>query len=316
MNEIEPRPDRLSYACMPGSPYTGSTLLGFLLNTHPDIASIGAATGLTRRVDVDTYLCSCGELFTTCDFWKGVSGHTRTVLDEPLEIYKTDFWDTHVRLSKNRGVNGLLVRSLGDHRLTGARDAVLGRLSPVRRRMTRARSTTYALAAAVLDQSGKQVFVDTARDHQRPRYLADHPNLDLRAIHLVRDPRGNVASIMRHTGVDVNRAAKQWRHYNIEADRVRRYLPTGRWMRVKYEDLCSDPQGALDSIALFLGVDPAPLPPDLASVENHIIGNSMRLRGVGEIRLDERWREQLTQSDLDVIERVVGAAANDFGYTW
>lgn len=316
MNQPEMRQDSVRYVCMPGSPYTGSTLLGVLLNTHPDIASIGAATGLTRRVDIDTYRCSCGRMFTSCAFWKAVSDHAGAALDAPLDIYETGFWDTHVRLSKNRGLNGVLVRSLGDHRITEARDALVGRLNPVRQRMERARSTTYSLAAAVLEEAGKKVFVDTARDHQRPKYLAGHPNLDLRAIHLIRDPRGNVASIMGHTGVNVTKAARQWRHYNVEADRVRRYLPPDRWMRVKYEDLCANPQGTIDSIALFLGVDPAPLPEDLDAVENHIIGNSMRLRGVGEIRLDERWRESLSQSDVETITRVAGAAAREFDYEW
>ncbi|MFY1005300.1 hypothetical protein ACNF5F_28245, partial [Escherichia coli] len=76
-------------------------------------------------------------------------------------------------------------------------------------------------ATAVLERTGKRVFVDTARDHQRPKYLRDHPLLDVKVIHLVRDPRGNVASIMKHMGLDVTTAARQWTHYNVEAARVR-----------------------------------------------------------------------------------------------
>lgn len=308
--------ETVSYVCMPGSPYTGSTLLGFLLDTHPQISSIGAATGLTRRVDIETYRCSCGELFTSCRFWARVAEIAAEKLDEPLDVYQTGFWDTHVRLSRNRAVNGLLVRSLGHHRVTEARDLLFGGLPPIRRRMARANSTTWALARAVLEVTGKSVFVDTARDHQRPKYLAAEPRLELRAIHLTRDPRGNVVSIMRHTGVGVEKAARQWSHYNVEADRVRRYLPADRWMQLKYEDLCDDPQGTLDEIATFLGLAPAPLPGDLAVAGQHIIGNSMRLSGVGEIRLDERWREALGQDDLETIARVVGDTPSRLGYSW
>jgi hypothetical protein len=303
------------YVCMPGSPYTGSTLLGFLLNALPECVSIGAATGLTPRVDVATYRCSCGAPFTGCHFWKAVAARTEE-LGAAVNVYDSGYWNTHVRMSRRRWLNGVLVRSLGAAPLTDARDAVLGRLGPIRRTLATAQRSTASLATAVLEITGTGVFVDTARDHQRPKYLAPTPGLDVRALHLVRDPRGNVASIMRHTGVDVATAARQWRHYNVEADRVRRFLPADAWMLVRYEDLCRDPQATLDRIARFVGVTPSPVPSNLGSVEHHIIGNSMRLRGIEAIRRDERWREQLTSSDLNVIARVAGDASRRFGYDW
>ncbi|HEX6257188.1 MAG TPA: sulfotransferase [Euzebyales bacterium] len=303
------------YVCMPGSPYTGSTLLGFLLNAHPACVSVGAATGLTPRVDVATYRCSCGEYFTQCHFWKAVAARTEE-LGAPVNVYDTDYWNTHVRMSRRRWLNGVLVRSLGTAPLTDVRDALLGCVGPVRRTLDTARRSTASLATAVLEITGTTVFIDTARDHQRPKYLAPTPGLDVRAIHLVRDPRGNVASIVRHTGVDVAAAARQWTHYNVEADRVRRFLPSDAWLHVRYEDLCADPRATLDRIARFIGVAPASGAFDLGAMEHHIIGNSMRLRGIDGIRHDERWREQLTSSDLDVIARLAGEASRRFGYDW
>ena len=160
-------------------------------------------------------------------------------------------------------MNGLLVQSLGSPALTAARDRSIGRLPPIRDRVSEARSSTWSLARSVLDVTGKRVFVDTARDHQRPKHLAGSAMLDIKVIHLVRDPRGNAASIVKHTGVGVARAARQWLHYNAEADRVRRLFPAESWMLVRYEDLCADPQATLDRIARFVGVEPAPvrLPP-------------------------------------------------------
>lgn len=303
------------YVCMPGSPYTGSTLLGFLLNNHPGCASIGAATGLTARIDLATYICSCGELFSTCGFWTRVAERT-IELGHPVSVFETGYWNTHVRVSRRRWLNGLLVRSLGNSALTAARDALLWRLGPIRRIRSEARVSTWSLARAVLEATGKSVFVDTARDHQRPKYLKAEPMLDVKVIHLVRDPRGNVASIMKHTGVSVSRAARQWRHYNVEADRVKGSLPGDSWLLVHYEDLCSDPQGVLDRISRFVGVEPAPIPPDLAAAEHHIIGNSMRLKGVGEIREDRTWRDVLDEDDLRVIARIAGPTSHRLGFDW
>jgi Sulfotransferase family len=310
-HEAEP----VRYVCMPGSPYTGSTLLGFLLDSHPACASIGAATGLTSRIDLETYRCSCGDRFLDCAFWQRVAARTAE-LGRPVTVFRTDYWNTHVRLSRRRWLNGVLIRSLGNASLNAARDAVIGRAGPIRRRMTEARRASWGLARAVLDVTGASVFVDTARDHQRPRYLQGDPTLDVKVIHLVRDPRGNTASIVKHTGVDVATAARQWRHYNREADRVREGFAPETWMRLRYEDLCADPQGTLDRIAAFVGVEPSALPTDLGTVEHHVIGNSMRLKGVGEIREDDAWKRTLTEADLRVIARATASVSHRLGYAW
>jgi hypothetical protein len=301
------------YVCIPGSPYTGSTLLGMLLDSHPACASIGAATGLTARVDLETYRCSCGAMFTDCAFWARIARRTRD-LEHPVTVYKKDFWNTHVRLSHRRAVNGLLVSSLGNPALTAVRDAVVGRVGPVARRIAEARNASWSLATAVLEETGKQVFVDTARYHQRPRHLAGSPLLDVKVIHLVRDPRGNVASIMRHTDVGARTAARRWRHYNAEAARTARSFSGGSSMLLHYEEHCADPRSALDRIARFVGVDPAPV--DLRSVDRHVIGNSMRLLALDEIREDRSWEDRLSREDLRTIARVAGSLSHRFGYGW
>ena len=300
---------------MPGSPYTGSTLLGFLLNEHPACVSIGAATGLTQRVDLATYHCSCGQPFQECEFWNAIADRTR-VLGHPVNVFQTNFWNTHLRLSANRYLNALLVRSLGWEPLNDVRDALVGSWPRVKMAISEMGWNTWSLASAVLASTGKEVFVDTARDHQRPKYLNMHPLLDVRVIHLVRDVRGNSASIMRHTGVDVATAARQWRHYNIEAARGRRYLPAAAWFTLHYEDLCADPQGALDQISDFLGVVRVPMQGNLGEVDHHIIGNSMRLKGLGEIREDRAWQGRLASEDLAVIARIAGPASHRLGFEW
>jgi hypothetical protein len=306
---------RVRYVCMPGSPYTGSTLLGMLLNAHPECASIGAATGLTHRAELSTYRCSCGALFRECEFWNHIAVGTRA-LGHPVTVFKTKFWNTHLKLSHNRLINAVLVRSLGSDLLNDLRDPLVGRLPGTRTAIADMGWNTWSLASVVLARTGKTVFVDTARDHQRPKYLVSHPLLEIKVIHLIRDPRGNAASIMKHTGADVATAARQWKHYNVEADRVRRYLTSGSWMSLHYEELCSDPEGVLDRISEFLGVGRARMPHGLGDVENHIIGNSMRLRGLGEIRQDLSWQTRLGGPELDVIARITGPTSRALGFDW
>ena len=303
------------YVSMPGSPYTGSTLLGLLLANHPSCASIGAATGLTAKVDLSTYRCSCGTRFVECDFWRRVADRT-VEQGHPVTIFKKNYWNTHVRISNRRWLNGLVVSSLGNRSLNALRDATIGTVAPVRRRVAEARVSSWSLARAVLDETDTSVFVDTARDHQRPRYLAGTPQLDVKVIHLVRDPRGNSASIMKHTGVDVARAARRWRHSNVEARRVRPSFPPGAWMPLHYEALCARPQETLDRVARFIGIDPIPLADYLQTTEQHVIGNKMRLGAVSEIREDRTWRDLLSEGDLQTIARVAGSASHQLGFDW
>jgi Sulfotransferase family len=310
-----PASGTIRYVCIPGSPFTGSTLLGTLLNDHPQCASMGAAVGLIARADLSTYRCSCGRLFRECEFWHYIAARTRE-LGHPVPVFSTNFWNTHLRLSPHRLINAALVRSLGSDGLNRLRDAVVLKVAPARAAISEMGWNSWSLAKAVLEKTGKTVFVDTSRDHQRPKYLAMHPRLDIKVIHLVRDPRGNSASIMKHTGADAGTAARQWKHYNIEAARVGQYLPPESWMSLRYEDLCADPTGVLNRIADFLGVDRIGPDQTSPSVESHIIGNKTRLRGRTEIREDRSWESTLKPAELARISRIVGSTSHRFGFDW
>lgn len=305
----------MRYVCLPGCRFTGSTLLGSLLNEHPECASIGAATGLIRRTDLASYRCSCGALFRECEFWNHIADRTRA-LGHPVNVFETNFWNTHLRLSRRPAVNFVLARSLGWDPLNRARDAVVGLAPGTKPAILDMGWHTWSLATAVLERTGKRVFVDTARDHQRPKFLSRHPALDVKVIHLVRDPRGNVASIMKHSGVDVATAARQWQHANVEADRIRRRLPPESWMSLRYEALCADPAGVIDRISDFLGVGRSMTRDGFHGSVSHIIGNKMRMTGLREIREDLSWRTALSESDLSAIARIAGRTSRRFGYDW
>jgi hypothetical protein len=233
-----------------------------------------------------------------------------------VNVFETNFWNTHLRLSRNHLTNALLVRSLGWDALNRGRDAVVGRIPAARAAISRMAWNTWSLASAVLERTGKSVFVDTARDHQRPKYLGSFAMLDVKVIHLIRDPRGNSASIMKHTGVDAATAARQWTHSNAEAARVRRYLPQERWMSLHYEALCADPGGVLDRISDFLGIGRPMMQQGFRNSVSHIIGNKMRMKGLGEIREDLSWQTTLGSAELSAIARIAGSTSRGLGYSW
>lgn len=83
---------------------------------------------------------------------------------------------------------------------------------------------------------------------------------------------------------------------------------------VRYESLCAEPETTLTRIFEFFGLDPMRVELDFRSVEHHILGNSMRLGSSSDIRLDEKWRSQLTDADLNIFDRIAGKFNRRLGY--
>jgi hypothetical protein len=72
--EIGPRPEptntaRFEFVFLLGVPHCGSTLLGMMLNSHPDIGCLGETALVGRAVEVGRP-CSCGLQIRDCPFWQ------------------------------------------------------------------------------------------------------------------------------------------------------------------------------------------------------------------------------------------------------
>jgi hypothetical protein len=61
-------------------------------------------------------------------------------------------------------------------------------------------------------------------------------------------------------------------------------------------------------------VDPTKRFTNFRNTEHHIVGNGMRLDSTSEIRIDERWRKELSQRDLAQFNSVAGDMLGKLGY--
>jgi hypothetical protein len=50
------------------------------------------------------------------------------------------------------------------------------------------------------------------------------------------------------------------------------------------------------------------------SVEHHVVGNGMRFDATDRIRMDERWRMLLSESQLAVFNKIAGDKNGSLGY--
>src|SRR5690606_37344402 len=65
------------FAYIASPSFSGSTLLTFLLNAHPDVCTVGELKA--GMPDGYNYVCSCGVPLGQCDFWQRViDAHRRT----------------------------------------------------------------------------------------------------------------------------------------------------------------------------------------------------------------------------------------------
>jgi hypothetical protein len=291
--------------------FSGATLLATLLAAHPEIATIGEMNGLIAREDPATYRCSCGQLIKECAFWQAV----RSEMHRRGQAFDADDFDTQFVLGGPRVVQHLRKRSFGHPRLNAIRDALFAAWPAEAQRIKRLVARNEALIESVLAVTGKRVFVDTSKDRLRLPLLRRYSALDLRAVHLVRDVRGVVASRLRRGAtIDAREAARQWAVLHERIRRTLSALPEDKRIRVGYEAFCSDVRGTLAQLDRFCGVDPEQRPADLWPESHHIVGNEMRLKPSSEIRLDERWRAILSEDQLAAIRWAAGATSMRYGY--
>jgi hypothetical protein len=72
----------------------------------------------------------------------------------------------------------------------------------------------------------------------------------------------------------------------------------------------------LDRISQFLGIGRPMMQDGFRNTVSHIIGNKMRMRGLGEIREDLSWQTTLGSAELSTIARIAGSTSRSLCYDW
>jgi hypothetical protein len=311
--------------------HSGSTLLAMLLGRHPELCTVGELKA-TSLGDVSRYRCSCGALIEECAFWRQVSQE----MARKGYAYKVTEAGTHIRSGMSPYARRLLTPLHRGPLFEMARDCALA-LSPTwRRRYPEIQGRNAALAATILELTGRKALVDSSKIGLRLKYLLRTPGIDVKVVRLVRDGRGVALTYTdparfadavnpelkgggsggdrAHQRLTIAQAAREWRRSTEEAEHLMRKLGPDRVIEIRYEDLCRRPQETLRPVLEFVGVDPDALSLDFRSTEHHIVGNGMRLDTTTTIEMDERWRTALTPQDLTVFDEVAGGLRRRLGY--
>lgn len=305
-------PPRVVY--IGGMGRSGSTLLELLLAQAADVVALGEVVHLWERGLQTDELCSCGETFGGCPMWRAIGEQA------------FDGWGTvdarHVlalkaQVDRTRRTPILARNTLPDSMAA----AVAGYTSYYRR--------IYAAAEAI---TGRPVVVDSSKHASLALALAHDRDIDLRVVHLVRDPRGVAHSwarrvvrpetadqrlMVRHSPA---RSSEQWLTQNSLFHLLpRRGVPM---LRVRYEDLIADDTAALGQIRRFAGLPEAvPEPqPDSGSDStgggvHSVAGNPLRFRsGPIVLRADDAWKAAMPVADRCLVTALTAPLALRYGY--
>lgn len=291
-------PIRILYLCC--TQFSGSTLTSFLLGTHSRIATVGHTMGWQYAADED-FRCSCGDRIADCSLFAEVG---RRFEQAGLAFDPRDF-GTSFRLSRHRRLNQLLLESIPFVRVSAiedARDRLVGAVPPWRRAIDRQYLANEVLMRTVLDYFDAEVYLDNSHSAYRLKRLAGSADFSPIVIHLIRDPRGVSRSLMRNSGYTCKDAIKVW--LSDQQSIVRIAGAVCEPLLLRYEDLCRETSTQLARIHDHCSLGVEEFGGNFKDAEHHILGNRMRLSH-GDIRLDEKWRDELSPSDRNLIDNAL-----------
>ena len=183
----------------------------------------------------------------------------------------------------------------------------------------------------MLEVSGKPVIVDTSKHVSTALLLRQLPDVDLRIVHLVRDPRGvanswsKVVNRPEVTGesremdtLHPGRIGLRWLWFNWAFSNLDRLgVPT---TTIRYEDFVANPAASLDEVFRFAGVEETGQElfdgdPLVLGVGHSVSGNPRRLdRRPVELKVDEKWRTDLDPDMQELVSKVTAPMLGRYRY--
>ncbi|NDU77661.1 sulfotransferase [Actinomadura sp. DSM 109109] len=176
------------------------------------------------------------------------------------------------------------------------------------------------------------VFRAYARHHGKPRWGDKRPSYfrrvpmlrrmfpDAQFVHLVRDGRDAVSSLMRMPWFDgdITAAALTWREAVDMGARLRTRLGPETFYEFRYEDLVAEPEDALTRLCAFLGEE---YDPAMTTAYRHARRTVPARRkwhlGTHEAVNDRHvgaWRDRLEAEDADFVQYVLASRLRRHGY--
>ncbi len=305
--------DRIKVLYVAGLGRSGTTLLGNILGQVDGFVSVGEIRLVWDHGLIMNKICGCGACFEECVMWRPVfseafGGMSR--VDPRKMIHLREGWarTKHIPLM----------------------------LAPPGRRLIEQRLAEYLdnlgkLYRAIQIITGSRVIVDTSKFPSYGFVLGMAPSVDLRVVHLVRDPRAVAYSWMRkklqpdpetpeYTPLESPTGTSlRWTARNLGTEALWRRSKE-RYLMLCYEDFVAEPRRTIQRVLEVADEESAPLPHvgqhEVELGANHNIwGNPNRFQtGLVRLQPDDEWASRMRPEDRRVITALTFPLLAHYGY--
>jgi len=302
-------PSNVKVLYIDGQGRSGSTLLHNVLGQVEGFFAAGELREIWKRILAKDRTCGCGNLVHECEVWKGVLneafGGFCQAEAAKMERLRNQARNRHSPLLLLPRRESVLVSRLQDY-LVGLERLYQG-------------IRTY---------TGSKVVVDSSKSLLYGYLLGMLPTIDLYVVHLIRDPRGVAYSLQQRklkglpqfSGWNPVTSSLVWDTVNLS-----REMFWGRsehpYFRLCYEDFVRSPREIVERVLDFVGEEVArsqkvseqEVEMDIV----HSVGGNAKARfmsGKVNLRLDERWRRDLSLTDKAVITSLAWPLILRYGY--
>ena len=297
-----------------GAPRSGSTMLERLLGDQETLVAAGELRRIWSRGFIANELCSCGQPFRSCPYWGEVLDAAFGGVDGVDAGPAASAVDFDARPARWREV----ARRVLPATARNGPDLLAEILPPLYR--------------GILSVSGASAVIDSSKDTTYGLVLSALEDLEVRVVHLVRDSRAVAYSwqrkrrrpeiVDREEYMPVARptsTAVGWTMRNMTAEGLRLFADS--YVRLRYEDLVADPDGAISRIVGPLadgqaGDEAREAREARSSAGYHTVsGNPMRLaKGPLKVSADVEWKAALPPRDRATVTALSLPLLLRYGY--
>jgi hypothetical protein len=277
-------------------------MLDYLLSNNEQMVSVGELLNLNDHLNRKgigrewNWCCSCGRQFEECPFWSKVMNEYENTEKKQLSKVETK------HLPEKRFVMQLLHTVLiscmpSDHLKKEMQEYLCYDQECVDIALNSLRIIDY-----ISSVSDKNIIVESSKLPHRLLALlkSKKTNCCVKVIHLVRDARAVTFSKVRRAEKRGKRqsfflAMLGWVIVNLQILNVKPFIKEVNYIRVKYEDVCAEPLETIKNICEHLSL---PFDKNMTELnrngKHNIGGSTRRFETATDVKLDERWKSNMT----------------------
>ncbi len=304
-------PGRMKVLYIVGLGRSGSTILANSLGQIDGFSSVGEVCYMWKHNFIENRLCGCGRPFYDCPVWtevvqKAFGGPDGVDARRMIGLQHSAARTRHIPLMLTEG---------GSKTLAARLDGWL--------------ENTRLLYDALRTVTGSRVIVDSSKEPAYGYALGMVPNIDLRVLHLVRDPRAAAYSWLKKKPqpdsedlefmhqFSPTKSAALWDTWNAAAEALWR---NDHYMRLLYEDFVADPRASFTRILDLIDEKDSEIPLTgdqevKLGVSHTVSGNPNRFEtGSVALRHDKEWTEKMNPKDRNLVTALTLPLLYRYGY--